>query len=119
MKKGFNLIELLVAIAIIAILAALLLAVLSSAKATAKRTKCLNNLRQINLAVRMYADDHQDTLPGMTRSASDGGTNDSFFYYKSLVAGYVSLNGSSSSQDKVFDCPADTFCYVPGSTLNS
>src|ERR1035437_3889303 len=115
MHKGFTLIELLVVIAIIAVLAALLLTALSSAKATAKRTACLGNVRQINLAVRMYADDHQDTLPNITNSASDGGTNDSFFFYKGLVKSYVGLNGASSPQDKIFDCPADTFCYVPGS----
>jgi prepilin-type N-terminal cleavage/methylation domain-containing protein len=114
MKKSFTLIELLVVIAIIAILAALLLGVLSSAKAMGKRTVCLNNLRQVNLGVRLYADDHQDTLPGITNSASDGGTNDSFFFYKRLVEGYLGLNGASSPQDRVFDCPVDTFCYVPG-----
>lgn len=61
--KGFTLIELLVVIAIIAILAALLLPVLSRAKGKAQRTTCQNNLRQINLVIRMYADDARDALP--------------------------------------------------------
>jgi prepilin-type N-terminal cleavage/methylation domain-containing protein len=59
--NGFTLIELLVVIAFIAILTALLLPVISNAKA--KRTTCLNNLKQISLGVGMYADDNRDTLP--------------------------------------------------------
>lgn len=113
--KGFTLLELLVVIAIIAILAALLLPVLSSAKAKAKRADCLSNLKQIELGVNLYADDFQDRLPGVVASASDGGTNDSFFFYKDLMKGYVGLNGASSPKDRVFECPADTFCYIPSS----
>ncbi len=113
MKRAFTLIELLVVIAIIGILAALLLPAISAAKNSAKRTTCLNNLRQINLGLRMYTDDSNDTSPN-TPSTNNSPSLDNFIDftgYKKLMKGNVGLNGASSAQDKLFTCPADTFYY--------
>jgi prepilin-type N-terminal cleavage/methylation domain-containing protein len=60
---GFTLIELLVVIAIIAILASLLLPALARAKEKAKRTACINNLRNLALAMTMYTQDNTDRMP--------------------------------------------------------
>ena len=86
MKRGFTLVELLVVIAIIGILAGMLMPAIASAKERANRTKCGNNLKQLGLAMKMYAMDHDDAFPG---SFNDG------------------LSGYSVDNPKLYKCPSD------------
>jgi len=104
--KGFTLVELLMVMAIIAVLAALLLAAISGVIGKARRTTCMNNLRQIDLGVRMYSDDSNDKSPKPAARVSSP-----YIAYKELMKSYVGLRGQSSQQDKLFACPADTFYF--------
>src|SRR5258705_8044209 len=71
--RAFTLIELLIVVAIIAILAALLLPALSGAKKKGKATQCINNLREIGIGFRLWANDNHEQFPWAV-AAADGGS---------------------------------------------
>jgi prepilin-type N-terminal cleavage/methylation domain-containing protein/prepilin-type processing-associated H-X9-DG protein len=84
-EEGFTLIELLVVIAIIAILAGMLLPSLAQAKEAAKKIACVNGLRQLGLAARMYVDENEDRFP-LRRFDNPGG------WPTALLDGYKDLS---------------------------
>ncbi len=106
-STGLTLVELLVVIAVVVILAGLLLPALSSGKQSVKRTVCRNNLKQINLGLRMYADDSNDRSPWVGRDTS----RVLALCYRELIKNYVGLNNRATPREKLFACPADTFYY--------
>jgi prepilin-type N-terminal cleavage/methylation domain-containing protein/prepilin-type processing-associated H-X9-DG protein len=112
--RGFTLIELLVVIVIIAVLAAILLPVFGSVMAQGDSTKCLNNLRQIGMAINSYATDHDDTLPGPlnaqqypTYQSGDTGSLPMLLSkYLNLVETRADMDKGAANRANVFVCPS-------------
>jgi prepilin-type N-terminal cleavage/methylation domain-containing protein/prepilin-type processing-associated H-X9-DG protein len=117
-NKAFTLIELLVVIAIIAILAAMLLPALASAKEKAKRTQCLNNIRQVGIGCIMYAGDFDDRLfAPLNNSGTPAGPFNPIGLDMSMLPtlknyGMV-LKTNASEQNNIWSCPERNYLPRP------
>ncbi len=134
-STAFTLTELLVVMAILAVVAALLFPAFARVKRSAQRLACLNNLKQWTLAAKLYADDNSDWLP--RESAIDGintwemagaSTNRDVWYNalagKLTIAGMIQYAQTPSSQQgfysrgNLFHCPSARFSDVAATYPN-
>jgi prepilin-type N-terminal cleavage/methylation domain-containing protein len=102
-RRGFTLIELLVVIAIIAILAAILFPVFAQAREKARQTTCTSNVKNLGLAVVMYAQDYDETYPPLWYQANDG-------HWPNTVRPYIGQGGTDKTGTKwtqgIMICPS-------------
>jgi prepilin-type N-terminal cleavage/methylation domain-containing protein/prepilin-type processing-associated H-X9-DG protein len=108
---GFTLIELLVVIAIIAILAAILFPVFAQARAKARQTSCLSNLKQIGTGLYMYVQDYDEVLPGNDTNAEGYGLALGFLTPNTTNALYTRRNWARDTQPYIknlgiYRCPS-------------
>ena len=86
-QRGFTLIELLVVIAIIAVLAAILFPVFAQARAKARQTACLSNIRQIGTSVLMYAQDYDEMIVHTELGGEEGDAHE--YYWGDMIFPYT------------------------------
>ena len=111
-RDGFTLVELLVVMSIIALLAAMLMPALSAAREVSRQTSCLSNLRNINMGLQMYVNDHGGKMPpayvpdeqkaGFTRHVfgSYNKASQEVMYERGTLKSYIGSGGD------VWHCPS-------------
>lgn len=97
-RSAFTLVELLVVIAIIGVLVGLLLPAVQSARASARRTQCSSNMRQVGLAIRQFAEAHRGSMPLSTHNLGVGEEKRAWIH---TVAPFM------ESVDQIRICPDD------------
>ena len=112
-RRGFTLVELLTVIAIIAILASLLFPVFGRAKAAAKKTQCISNLKQVGASIQMYMSDYDGIFPHALDASDkyDPQIWSAFPDYQAQIPSMPFLKDVLQPylhSYEVFHCPADT-----------
>jgi len=102
-NAGFTATDLLVSLAVLALLAAVMVPMVVRARAQSRMDLCVANVKQVSRAVLDFAEERDRELPRTEPSPVPGG----WWHYKEQVKGYLGLKGPPSPDDKVFGCPDD------------
>jgi len=114
--RGFTLVELLVVVAVLAILGALLLPALAAAKQKSYRAQCVNNFKQLGLAIQLYADDHGNQLPGpVWLGFYENYDNVDYVRLTYYIATYMGVPAPQSTAQNapLARCPSAARCWSP------
>ncbi|MDQ3813013.1 MAG: type II secretion system GspH family protein [Armatimonadota bacterium] len=122
-KRGFTLIELLTVIAMISILAAMLFPSFGRARASARRTACMSNLRQLGLAFTQYTQDYDERIPSSTDGTPGEKVEGGWVYYSKFGGGgnaaFDVTRGNLYSYTKsaqIYLCPDDDIGQATGNS---
>ncbi len=112
-RNGFTLIELLVVIAIIAILAAILFPVFAQARAKARQTACLSNVKQIGLGMMMYTQDYDEcyTVDAFNKNSGPGGRNEPCARDNPAIRAEAKIEPYIKNS-QIFGCPSSVLSPV-------
>jgi type II secretory pathway pseudopilin PulG len=101
-SQAFSLVELLVVVGVVAMIIALLMPALESARTQARAFRCLSNIRQLGIALRIYANDNKDNYPNNVSSPTP-----LYWNYAAAMGHYVAIPSTAMNASSVYWCPAD------------
>jgi len=101
--RGFTFPDLLVVVAVVAVLCAVVLPILARSRAAGRQAVCESNLKEITKAVLLYTDESGGIFPEIDPRQQMG----VWWFYKELIKGRMGMTGPSTARDKAFACPDD------------